>query len=145
MDYAFQYIETHPLMLEHEYPYTAKNGQCHYDSSKGVGKVTGYKDVQRMNAGALRSAIQVNPVSIAIEADKRAFQLYTGGVLKGKACGTNLDHGVLAVGFAEDGGTKYAIVKNSWGPTWGDSGYVKISTEDNTCGLLQQPSYPVGG
>ena len=73
MDYAFRYIETHPLMQEHDYPYTARDGTCHYDKSKGHGTVAGYKDVSRNNAGALRSAIAMGPVSIAIEADKRAF------------------------------------------------------------------------
>ena len=143
MDYAFQYIESHPLMLEHDYPYTARDGTCHYDKSKGHCTVSGYHDVSRNNAGALRSAIAIGPVSVAIEADKRAFQLYKTGVLSGSACGTQLDHGVLAVGYGSEGGVNYAIVKNSWGGSWGDKGYVKIATDNNTCGILKEPSYPV--
>jgi len=104
MDYAFQYVETHPLMLEHDYPYTAKDGTCKYVKSKGEGKCSGYHDVSRNNAGALRSAIAIAPVSVAIEADKRVFQLYKSGVLSGTACGTKLDHGVLAVGYGTSGG-----------------------------------------
>merc|ERR1711939_458681 len=105
--------ESHPLMLEHDYPYTARDGTCKYDKSKGHCTVSGYHDVSRNNAGALRSA-----------------------------CGTNLDHGVLAVGYGSEGGQNYAIVKNSWGGSWGDKGYVKIATDNNTCGILKQPSYP---
>jgi len=99
MEGAFEYTETNPLMAEHAYPYTAKNGNCHYDKSKGEGTCTGYHNVQRNSASSLRAAIDKSPVSIAIEADKRVFQLYKSGVLSGSECGTNLDHGVLAVGY----------------------------------------------
>jgi C1A family cysteine protease len=143
MDYAFQYIETHPLMLEHDYAYTARNGNCQYNKADGHGTVSGYHDVQRQSASALRAAIDKSPVSIAIEADKRVFQLYKSGVLSGSACGTNLDHGVLAVGYGNQGGENYAIVRNSWGGSWGDHGYVMIATDNNTCGILAEPSYPV--
>merc|ERR1711981_45640 len=143
MDYAFQYIETHPLMSKHDYPYTARNGNCKYNKAKGEGTVSGYHDVQRNSATALRAAIEKSPVSIAIEADRRVFQLYKSGVLSGSACGTNLDHGVAAVGFGNSGGQNYAIVRNSWGGSWGNKGYVWIATDNNTCGILQQPSYPV--
>jgi C1A family cysteine protease len=140
---AFEYTETHPLQLEHDYQYTAKNGNCHYNKSQGEGKVSTYHSVQRNNANALRAAIEKNPVSIAIEADKRVFQLYKSGVLSGSSCGTNLDHGVLAVGYGASGSQNYAIVKNSWGGSWGNKGYVWIATDNNTCGILMQPAYPM--
>jgi len=140
---AFQYTETHPLMSEHDYPYKAKNGSCKYDKSKGEGTCTGAHNVQRNNASALRAAIEKGPVSIAIEADKRVFQLYKSGVLSGSACGTNLDHGVLAVGYGNTSGQNYAIVKNSWGGSWGNKGYVWIATDNDTCGILREPILPV--
>merc|ERR1719242_607336 len=86
-------------------------------------------------------AVAQQPVSIAIEADKSVFQLYTGGVLSG-ACGTNLDHGVLAVGYGTQGEQKYWIVKNSWGR----DGYALLlrgKGGDGECGILMQASYPV--
>merc|ERR1719230_1535810 len=113
MDYAFRYIETNPLMLESEYAYTARDGTCKYVASKGVGKVKGFKDVRRDSSGAqLKAAIAKQPVSIAIEADQFSFQSYTSGVIT---------HGCGGVGDME-----YFLVKNSWGPSWGDHGYVKI-------------------
>merc|ERR1719504_180488 len=90
-------------------------------------------------------ALNKNPVSIAIEADKSAFQLYKSGVLNG-TCGTKLDHGVLAVGYGTEGGTDYWKVKNSWGAAWGAEGYILLEKGKNQageCGIKMQPSYPV--
>ena len=81
-------------------------------------------------------------MSVAIEADQMAFQSYTSGVIT-SGCGQQLDHGVLAVGYGTLNGTPYFLVKNSWGPSWGDNGYVRIgATSDNVCGILSAASYP---
>merc|ERR1712146_878351 len=73
MDYAFQYIESNPLETESDYPYTARDGTCKYETSKGVGKVVGFQDVQK-SADQLKAALMKGPVSVAIEADQMAFQ-----------------------------------------------------------------------
>merc|ERR1712227_659526 len=86
---------------------------------------------------ALKSAIMNGPVSVAIEADQAAFQLYKSGTIT-SGCGTNLDHGVLAVGY----GDSYYKVKNSWGTSWGMNGYVQISPSGNVCGIPSDASYP---
>jgi len=140
MDYAFEYIESSPLELEADYPYTGKDGKCSYVASKGVGKVKAFKDVKRDTTGTqLMAAIAKGPVSVAIEADQFVFQGYTGGIIS-KGCGSKLDHGVLAVGYGGDGDLMYILVKNSWGASWGDKGYVKIAPDQ--CGVTMQPSYP---
>jgi len=83
------------------------------------------------------------PVSVAIEADSFVFQFYTGGVITGLYCGQAVNHGVLAVGYGVENGLEYFLVKNSWGPDWGEQGYVKIGTSDeNVCGILSSASYP---
>merc|ERR1712232_445239 len=149
MDNAFKYAEKNAICTEGSYPYKGRRGTCEASScTVGLpkGAVTGYKDVAKDDEQALMEAIQKNPVSIAIEADKSAFQLYHSGILSA-TCGSNLDHGVLAVGYGTDGSQAYWKVKNSWGVTWGDKGYVRLARGKGgagECGLLSgPPSYPV--
>jgi len=140
MDWAFEYIESNPLMLESAYPYKARDGHCKYNEAEAVGQVKSYKDVKKDSKGAqLRAALAKGPVSVAIEADQIAFQGYNGGVIT-HGCGSNLDHGVLAVGYGTESGQEYFLVKNSWGASWGDNGYVKIAP--NQCGITDSASIP---
>lgn len=146
MDDAFEYAIDSSMCTESSYPYTAVGGDC--QKCETVVNFSGCVDVTKNNQVDLKTAVSQGPVSIAIEADTKAFQLYTSGVLTGDACGTNLDHGVLIVGYGEESGTEYWLVKNSWGPTWGDGGYIKIGRSDSTndpgvCGIAMQPSYPL--
>merc|ERR1719405_112208 len=146
MDYAFEYAEKTPMVEEESYPYTSGSGVTGHCSKSmeegGAVSVTGYHDVTPDRSGAaLKAAIAQQPVSVAIEADRMAFQGYTGGVITGTSCGTQLDHGVLAVGYGTENGEDYFLVKNSWGASWGENGYVKIG-QANVCGITQQPSYP---
>jgi len=150
MDLAFEYVESKGgLCTEEEYAYKAKDQAfCkeRFCSSK-AGKITGHKDVTPNSEEALLAAASEGPVSVAIEADQSAFQLYGGGVFTG-TCGDNLDHGVLVVGYGEDGGDKYWKVKNSWGASWGEEGYIRlvrgtgVDRGEGQCGILHQPSYP---
>jgi KDEL-tailed cysteine endopeptidase len=146
MDGAFKYAIDNGMCTETAYPYTAKDGSCH--SCSAVVSVSGCADVKANNQVALKEAVANAPVSIAIEADTKYFQSYTSGVLTSSSCGTNLDHGVLIVGYGTENGIKYWLVKNSWSTSWGEQGYVKIARSDSTndpgiCGIGMQPSYPV--
>merc|ERR1712146_80816 len=117
MDYAFEFVIKSGICLESDYPYDeADHYSCKTCDSKM--KISAYKDVDHTE-DALMKAITQQPVSIAIEADQSSFQFYNGGVLTSD-CGTQLDHGVLAVGYGTENGVNYWKVKNSWGATWGD-------------------------
>jgi len=150
MDTAFKWIETNGgLCTEAAYPYvsgtTKKNGACQTTCSNVAGStIKSYTDVTPNSDSALMSAIAKQPVSIAIEADQTAFQLYKSGVFTA-SCGTSIDHGVLAVGYGTDG-TDYYKVKNSWGTSWGEAGYIRlargVSQKYGQCGILTEPSYP---
>ena len=146
MDNAFEYVMDNGICSENDYGYTAKKGTC--EECKPIVYISGCSDVEANNELVLKNAVYQQPVSVAIEADTKEFQLYKGGVITGDSCGTNLDHGVLIVGYGEENGTKYWLVKNSWSKNWGDNGYVKIERSDSentpgTCGIASQPSFPI--
>ena len=148
MDNAFEYIMDHGLCAESEIPYTASDGDCKTCVKPSV-TASSCVDVTPRNQLHLKEAVSRGPVAVAIEADASIFQLYKSGVISSSTCGTGLDHGVLVVGYgAETDGTMYWLVKNSWGPKWGDQGYVKIERTDKTfdagiCGIALQPSFPL--
>jgi len=145
MDGAFRYAENNMMETEESYPYQGwtLDNACLADSSLGVVSVSGFTDVTPMDSDALLAAIAQQPVSVAIEADQKAFQFYQSGIIT-ENCGTNLDHGVLAVGFGVDNGTQFIKIKNSWDTTWGEDGYVRIAVTDGAgmCGVNSQPSFP---
>merc|ERR1711924_156803 len=143
-DYAFAFYEKTSVASEDSYAYTGRDGTCKssYTAAIPEGGVTGYKDISN-EADLLDAVVNTGPVSVAIEADQMSFQMYSGGVLTGN-CGTNLDHGVLAVGYGTDSGTDFWKVKNSWGSSWGMDGYVLIQRGVNKCGIADgPPSYPI--
>jgi KDEL-tailed cysteine endopeptidase len=145
MEGAFKFIIENGQCAASSYPYTAKDGTCH--SCSAVAHATSCYDVKPNDQLSLKAAVAKQPIAVAIEADTKYFQSYSGGVLTSSSCGTSLDHGVLAVGYGEENGQKYWLVKNSWGTSWGDQGYVKIGRSESTndagiCGIAMDPSFP---
>ncbi|MQI32315.1 hypothetical protein EI016_24365, partial [Escherichia coli] len=106
-----------------------------------------YEDVTPYDELALKKAVASQPVSIAIEGGGREFQLYVSGIFTG-ICGTALDHGVAAVGYGTENGLDYWIVRNSWGSSWGEDGYIRLernlgNSRSGKCGIAVEPSYPI--
>ena len=149
LDNAFAFTNKNAICTVSSYSYTGTKGTCSSSSCTvglALGSVTGIKDVTVNSVEALIGALVQQPVSVAIEADSVFFQLYSCGVMTFWS-GTNLDHGVLAVGYGTDGSSDYWKVKNSRGSSWGESGFFRLERGKGgaeECGVLSSPpSYPV--
>ena len=142
MDNALKWlISNHngDIVTEDSYPYKSGTGirhTCESLTGKPVGAtISSYKDITHTEAQMKTFVSTGGPLSIAVDAQK--WQSYSGGVLT-TCCGIfgcQLDHGVLIVGYGAD----YWIIKNSWGTTWGESGYIRVSYGSNECGLNESP------
>ncbi|KAG1679584.1 Cathepsin L [Nymphon striatum] len=147
MDNAFRYIKSNKgVDTEKSYPYTAEDGTCHFKKQDIGATDSGFVDIASGDEKALQKAVAtVGPISVAIDASHISFQLYSEGVYNEPECSsTALDHGVLAVGYGSDNGKDYWLVKNSWGPGWGVSGYIKMTRNgNNQCGIATKSSYPL--
>jgi len=148
MDSAFQYIIANKgIDTEASYPYEESTSyNCRYKAANKGASISNYKDVTKGSESALQNAVVYRgPVSVAIDASNMSFQLYKSGVYYEPKCSsTNLDHGVLAVGYGTGTSGDYWIVKNSWGTSWGDKGYIYMArNKNNNCGIATQASFPI--
>lgn len=149
MDFAFKYIRDNGgIDTEKTYPYEARDDMCRFDVDHIGATDTGFVDIEQGNEQKLKEALAtVGPISVAIDASHQSFQFYSEGVYYEPQCDSqNLDHGVLAVGYGTDEATgeDYWLVKNSWGTSWGNKGYVKMArNKDNHCGIATVASYPL--
>lgn len=153
MDYAFEYTKKNGgLDTEHDYSYWSFDLPCQTskESDRHVVSISGYEDVPPGSAASLRKAVAHQPVSVAICANS-ALQFYSTGVVGDDTCCQGLNHGVLAVGYVAspsiDAETGYWIIKNSWGESWGESGFFRLAVDSPTnpngpCSVYQAASYP---
>lgn len=152
MDFAFDFVvENGGIDTEESYPYKAEEGTCDPGRrDRHVVTIDGHEDVTPNDEIALKKAVAHQPVSVAIEADQPAFQLYGGGVFDDSGCGVNLNHGVLLVGYGvapvNGSDMPYWKIKNSWGAGWGENGFIKIRRNlgnEGQCGVAMMASYPI--
>uniref|UniRef100_A0A4W4DU67 Cathepsin L.1 n=2 Tax=Electrophorus electricus TaxID=8005 RepID=A0A4W4DU67_ELEEL len=147
MDQAFDYIKDNGgINTEESYPYEAIDGECRFKPDSVAATCTGYVDITSGDEDALKEAVAtIGPVSVAIDAGHSSFQLYSSGVYDEPNCSSSdLDHGVLAVGYGSHKGQDFWLVKNSWGFDWGHEGYIMMSrNKHNQCGIATASSYPL--
>jgi len=129
MTNSFKFIKDHGIVEEHKYPYTGRQGKCNI--AEGPVKVSGYTEIT--NCNDLATNINTKVVSVAVDASN--WSAYKNGVLS--VCSTRLNHGVTLVGITD----QYWLIKNSWGTTWGEQGYIRLA-RGNTCGVCNMASYP---
>jgi cathepsin L len=148
-DSAFKYMINNGQCTESSYPYVAGTtktaGTCQKCTAAPVHFSSCY-DVKPNDQVSLKGAVSKQPVAVAIEADTRYFQSYSGGILDSTSCGTTMDHAVEIVGYGTENGIDYWNVRNSWGSSWGEKGYVRIKKTSSTndvgiCGIAQEPSF----
>ncbi|OAY73105.1 Ananain [Ananas comosus] len=142
---AFNFIVANKgLTTEANYPYKGSKGVCDKNKlSDHAAYITGYRSVPKNSEAELMKAVNNQPVSVGVNA--KPWHHYTGGIFN-EACGPNVTHGVAVVGYGEESGKKYWIIKNSWGTKWGESGYMRIAknvaAKQGLCGLATNPLYP---
>jgi KDEL-tailed cysteine endopeptidase len=144
MDNAFRYIKDNGIVKESDYPYTARDGSCKASGKTPAGHVTGYNDVPQNNCQSLEDFVAAGPTSVAIAANR--IMSYKSGVFDDPNCGTQLNHGVTAVGYGHAAGKDFWLVRNSWGARWGENGYIRMlkttSTGTGECGICMVASAP---
>jgi cathepsin L len=141
MDYI---IQNKGIDTEASYPYTAEDGTCHYSAANRGATMKSYVNVNTGDENDLQTKVHLGPTSVAIDASHSSFQFYSSGVYSEPDCSsTQLDHGVLAIGWGVYQNTDYWLVKNSWGTDWGQQGYIWMSRNaNNQCGIATMATLP---
>merc|ERR1719203_2428326 len=144
MDNAYKWLtssKSGKIVTESAYPYTSgrgSSGSCKSVSGMSVGAtIKGHKDISHSESAMATYVSASGPLPVAVDAQSH-WQTYKSGIVS-NCNGKQLDHGVMAVGYTSD----YWIVKNSWGATWGESGYIRLAYGSNQCGLNQSPTAPI--
>ncbi|XP_055296470.1 procathepsin L-like isoform X2 [Sitodiplosis mosellana] len=146
---AFDYIKRNGLETARSYPYRGDSGLCRYNSRNSAVTIKGYKDLPEGDETSLQQAIaNIGPISVCVDASHKSFQHYSNGIYYEPKCRRNnkyLHHAVLVVGFGTDKrGKEYYIIKNSWGRSWGENGYMRLArNRKNHCGVATVPAFPI--
>ncbi|XP_063897520.1 procathepsin L [Helicoverpa armigera] len=145
LDGAMKYVLTHGIPTEMEYGvYEANDGYCAIQNMTNPYKIRGFSQVTPRNPNALKLAlVKYGPVTVGVHASS-IMQHYSNGLFYDFSCEDSYaNHGVTVVGYGVRNEEEYWIVKNSWGETWGEDGYILISARNNNCGVLDSPFYPI--
>jgi len=143
---ALMYIELHGIESEESYPYVGEREECKEDKKKVVATIERFDTMEPLDEEAMRVAVgTMGPVVTKIVVP-REFRLYSKGIFTApKDCDLghiSMEHGLLIVGYGEEGGMKYWIVKNSWGVEWGEGGFARVERGVNTCEIAWRSYVP---
>lgn len=147
MHQAFNYVQLNGgIDTESSYPYRAVTGFCRYDPRHSGARIRGAVSIPQGDEEQLTQALgTVGPVSVSIDASHQSFQHYASGVYLEQNCNAqNVNHAVLVVGYGTDDKGNYYLIKNSWGNSWGEGGYMKLArNRGNHCGIASAAIYPL--
>uniref|UniRef100_A0A3P8ZWX5 Cathepsin S n=2 Tax=Esox lucius TaxID=8010 RepID=A0A3P8ZWX5_ESOLU len=146
MTKAFQYvIDNNGIDSEHSYPYSGVQQPCKYNPAERAANCSRYSFLPEGDENMLKQGLAtIGPVSVAIDATRPRFAFYRSGIYDDPTCTKKPNHAVLAVGYGTMDGQDFWLVKNSWGTTWGDQGYVRMArNKDNQCGIALWACYPI--
>lgn len=127
------------VATEASYPYTSGNNKvakCHGSGVTGA-TIKGYKSLPASEGQMSAWCLENGPIAVAAYA--LPWKQYKGGIMT-TGCNGALDHAVLIAGFGTDAGQQYWLIKNSWGPGWGEEGYIRIARGHNLCKIAAQPN-----
>ena len=145
---AYEYVKLQQggqFNLESDYAYTGVDGSCKFSQYKAYARVKDYVSVEAYSEDDLAAKVSsLGVASICIDASNWSFQLYTSGIYDESRCsGYSLDHAVACVGYGTENSTDYWIVRNSWGTSWGEQGYIRmIRNKNNQCGVASTAIVP---
>lgn len=134
------------INTEQSYPYRGVDETCQLSAERANFSI---KSVNRIASGQewfLQTAIAtVGPVAVSFDASLETFQFYSSGIYYDFTCSkVNGNHFGLAVGYGTENKLGYYIVKNSFGKSWGEDGYVRMARfRNNNCGIATNAIYPV--
>ncbi|XP_072517909.1 digestive cysteine proteinase 2-like [Salminus brasiliensis] len=146
MSNAYDYVQTHGLNGDANYPYEARDDQpCMHDPDKNVIMIRGHKTLPPGDEDMLKTSLAFfGPITVAVDASNWSFMFYNMGIYDEPLCdAAQANHAVLLVGYGSENGVDYWIVKNSWGLGWGEEGYMRVLRGNNLCGIASYALYPV--
>lgn len=148
MEFSYDYLQAFKAQNFTSYPYTGAQGSCAYKSTMGIVSTIGYGYAIINDPASMITLLQQQPLAVGIDAGSSSFMFYSSGVYSDNTCGTSINHAVTLVGYGTDSaGTPFWIIKNSWGTSWGESGYVRIKRDTSAgsagmCGINTYVVYP---
>ena len=146
--YAFDLVKEKGINTEEDYPYESGDGSrhlCRFEDSNRVLSISDYIEYPRDEEGLTNNLATEGPISVGIDAGQSSFRFYHSGIYYDENCKKYiLNHAVLAVGYGSEADGDYFMVKNSWGTSWGDHGYVKMArNRNNACGIASDANLPI--
>ncbi|XP_003738979.1 cathepsin L1 [Galendromus occidentalis] len=130
------------IMSKAAYGDSMENRTCHFDPKKTECSLITYATVNKAEKALQAAVANVGPIAVEVDASK--FLFYEKGIFSDPKCGEKApNHALLVTGYGSENGVDYWMLKNTWGGSWGEGGYIRIERNRNTCRIANNATYPV--